>query len=286
MEAKTNYFIVGISVLLLSTMLLIGGLWLSVGFDEKHYHTYIVYMNEAVSGLNDESPVKYNGVKVGYISDIELNKQNPQQVKLFIHVEAGTPITQSTKATLIAQGITGTTYLGLSAQSNSMVLLRKKPGEPYPVIPYEPSFFNQLESHVNELSDSMERVFDKENTANIKKSLANLQKITEVIQKNDVNLNKSLEELPELIRELKISVSEFNLMSKDVAAAGRLLSSTMKAGRNSIDKISQQALPPAVSLLRRLELIAANLEKVSADMRQNPAVIIRGSAPAKSGPGE
>ena len=256
MEAKTNYFIVGISVLLLSTMLLIGGLWLSVGFDEKHYNTYIVDMNEAVSGLNDESPVKYNGVKVGYISDIDLNKQNPQQVRLLIHVEAGTPITQSTTATLIAQGITGTTYLGLSAQSNSMVLLRKKPGEPYPVIPYEPSFFNQLESHVK------------------------------VIQKNEANVNKSLEALPELIRELKISVTEFNLMSKDVAAAGRMLSSTMKAGRNSIDKISQQAIPPAVSLLRRLELIAANLEKVSADMRQNPAVIIRGSAPAQSGPGE
>ena len=75
-------------------------------------------------------------------------------------------------------------------------------------------------------------------------------------------------------------------MSHDISAAGFQLADTMRAGRNSIDKISQQAIPPAVVLLHRLNLIAANLEKVSEEMRQNPAVILRGSAPPKPGPGE
>ena len=75
-------------------------------------------------------------------------------------------------------------------------------------------------------------------------------------------------------------------MSHDISAAGAQVSDAMRAGRNSIDKISQQAIPPAVILLRRLNLIAANLEQVSAEIRQNPAVIIRGSAPPKPGPGE
>lgn len=286
MESKTNYFIVGLTVLILATGLLIAGLWLSVGFDKKTYNTFTVYMREAVSGLNDESPVKYNGVKVGFISKIQLNEFDPQQVKLEIQVEKGTPITASTQASLVAQGITGTTYLGLSASSSTFIPLQKTPGEPYPVIPYKASFLAQLEKNVTEVTAGINRVFDKENAKHIKSSLANIQKISDTIEQNNSNLNKSLQDLPVLIAELKNSVRQFNTMSRDISAAGIQLSDTMRAGRNSIDKISQQAIPPAVLLLRRLDLIAANLEKVSANMRQNPAIIIRGSAAPKPGPGE
>ncbi len=71
-----------------------------------------------------------------------------------------------------------------------------------------------------------------------------------------------------------------------MAAAGQHVSVTMEAGKNTINKLSQQTLPPIVLLMQRLDLIAANLEKVSAQMRQNPAVVIRGSTPPKPGPGE
>ena len=75
-------------------------------------------------------------------------------------------------------------------------------------------------------------------------------------------------------------------MADDVSVAGKQFTKTMKAGKNSIDQISQQTVPPAVILLRRLDVIAANLEKMSAQMRENPAIIVRGSAPPKPGPGE
>lgn len=286
MEAKTNYFIVGLMVLILATGLLVSALWLSSSFDKKKYYTYTVYMSEPVSGLTNESAVKYNGVKVGFIDQIELNKNDPQRVKLQIRVEEGTPITANTQATLVSQGITGTTYLGLSTSSSSFAPLPKTPNEPYPVIPYKPSFFYLLEKNVTEVTAGINRVFDKENSVYIKKSLENIQKISSVIEQNNANLNKSLKELPQLVDELKNSARQFTAMSHDISSAGHQLSDTMRAGRNSIDKISQQAIPPAVLLLRRLNLIAANLEKVSAEMRQNPAVIIRGSASPKPGPGE
>jgi phospholipid/cholesterol/gamma-HCH transport system substrate-binding protein len=286
LESKTNYFTVGITVLLLATGLLISALWLSTGFDKKTYNTYIVYMHESVSGLTLESPVKYNGVKVGSISEIQLNEEDPQRVKLLIDVEEGTPVTTSTKATLVAQGITGTTYLGLSSTSSASTPLQATPGEPYPVIPCQPSFFYMLEKNITRLTKGLTRVFDKENTKNLKKTLNNLERISTVIEQNNANLNKSLQDLPRLIQEIRTSAHQFNAMSQDLAAAGLQVSNTMRAGRNSIDKISQQAIPPAVTLLRKLNLIAANLEKASAEIRQNPAVIVRGSATPKPGPGE
>ena len=38
--------------------------------------------------------------------------------------------------------------------------------------------------------------------------------------------------------------------------------------------------------MQRLNVIAANLEQVTNLMRQNPAVIIRGTDPERPGPGE
>lgn len=286
MESKTNYTIVGLTVLILTAGLLSAGLWLSVGFDQKKYDIYTVYVNEAVSGLSDESAVKYNGVKVGLVNKIEINQFDPQQVKIQLKIEQGTPITISTHATLINQGITGTTYLGLSASSPSLFPLQKTPGEPYPVIPYKPSFLSQLEKNIHDVSVGIKRIFDKQNARSVKKSLANMQAVTDVIAKNTDSLHKSLQELPVLINELKASVSKFSTMAGNMSAAGKQVTVTMKAGRVAVDKISQQTLPPMVLLLHRLDLIATNLEKVSADMRQNPAVVIRGTTPPKPGPGE
>ena len=75
-------------------------------------------------------------------------------------------------------------------------------------------------------------------------------------------------------------------MATDMSKAGKNVSKTMVSGKNTLDKISQQTIPPAVLLLRRLNAISANLEKVSNEMRQNPSVVIRGTTPPKPGPGE
>lgn len=286
MESKTNYTLVGLTVLILTTGLLSVALWLSIGFDRKKYELYTVYMHEAASGLSEDSVVKYNGVKVGIVNNIELNQFDPQEVKIQLKIEEGTPITTSTHATLINQGITGATYLGLSASSPTLFPLQKLPGEPYPVIPYTPSFFSQLEKNINEMSVGLKRILDKDNAEALKKSLSNLQKFTDMIAHNDTQVNEVLQKLPGMIDELKTGIHKFNTLAIDMSSASKHVSATMEAGKNSIDKLSQQAIPPVVLLLQRLDLIAANLEVVSQAVRQNPAVIIRGSTPPKSGPGE
>ncbi len=286
MEAKTNYTLVGLTVLLLAAGLLSASLWLSVGFDSKTYQTYLTYLNESVSGLAEDSPIKYNGVRVGVIDSIQLNHANPEQVILVLKIEKEVPITESTEASLIFQGITGTTYLGLTATTSSLQPLKKTPNAPYPIIPSKPSFFAQLENNVNTLTDDLKRFFSEENSDNVEKILKNFESLSTVFTQNNQNLNETLEELPKLVKSLKVSAGKFDTMATDVSTAGKQFTDTMKVGKNSIHQISQQTLPPITLLMRRLNDIAANLEKVSAEMRQNPAVLVRGSAPPKLGPGE
>lgn len=300
MESKANYTIVGLTVVILTAALISAALWLSVGFDQKEYNYYIVYMNETVSGLSEESPVKFNGVQVGYVQRISLDNKDPQRVRILLAIDENTPITTTTSATLISQGITGTTYVGLAASSSSLQPLQKHSDEDYPVIPARPSLFNQLDKvlkevseNVNAVSVQVKKIFDKENVAYIKKTLANLQKFTDIIANNKNNINQSIvntdillrnlaqtsKELPQLTKELQIGVDKFG-------QAGEKVSATMDSGKIALDKFSQQTIPPAISLLNRLNDIAANLEKVSNQLRQNPSVVIRGTTAPKRGPGE
>lgn len=220
MESKTNYTIVGLTVVSLLFGLLIAALWLSEGFNRKTYQYYTVYMQEAVSGLNQESLVKYNGVKVGVVHEIKLSKANPQLVRLTLKVEDTTPVTTSTYASLIPQGITGTTYLGLSADSSDPTPIKAEAGEPYPVIPYKPSFLTQIEKTVTTLSVSLKAFLSDENAHNFKLTLKNLQRISAILAVNDESLGDTLKQLPKITEDLRRSINYFSEMSHDVSIAG------------------------------------------------------------------
>jgi len=307
LEAKTNYTAVGIAVITLSALLISFALWLSVGFNQKKYNTYLVYIYEAVSGLTEESPVKFNGVQVGFVDRIELNEQDPRQVMLYLNIEDGTPITTSTSATLISLGITGTSYVGLSAASSVITPLKVIPGERYPIIPSKPSLFNQFDQairdvseNVNKVSVEIRKIFDAENAERFKKTLANVETISDVIAENNKRINESMKNADELLKQLSKASADFpevvTQLKSDLTALHTLLRSanvtsqqiteTMASGKIAVDKFSNQTLPPAITLIKRLDSIATNLDKVSKEMRQNPAVVIRGTTPAKKGPGE
>ena len=307
MEAKTNYTIVGALVLILIGGLLSTGLWLSVGFNQKEYSFYTVYLSESVAAFSEQSPVKYNGVQVGFVKKIELTTNDPRHVELTLSIERNIPITTSTTATLISQGITGVTYVGLAANSSDLTPIQRMDGEPYPVIPAKPSLFNQLDmvlkevsENVNKVSIQTQKIFNEKNARYVRNTLANIEQISTVIAHDSANINASIRNLdvlllnlskaskdfPETIKELRIGVKKFDTLATDMSIASKNFSQTMISGRNTIDQISQQAVPSATSLLTRLNTISANLEKVSNEMRQNPSVVIRGSKPPQAGPGE
>lgn len=307
LESKTNYTIVGVFVLVLLIGLLSTMVWLSVGFNQKTYKLYTVYLHEPASGLSKDAPVKYNGVQVGYVHEIKLNKNDPRQVEIILNIEAGTPITTSTAATLISQGITGVTHIGLTASTADLTPIKKLPGEPYPVIPAKPSLFNQLDTLLREVSESIgnlstqaQHIFNEKNARHVSHILNNLEDVTEVVAKNSKNINssiknadsflenmaKSSQDFPKLLKELQTGVAKFKMMADSLSKAGSSVSDTMGSGRTTLDKLSQDALAPASVLLRRLNAISVNLEKVSNEMRQNPSVVIRGTAAPKPGPGE
>ncbi len=211
MESRVNYGLVGLFVILLGIAAIIFPLWLSAGLNHVSYNYYTVYMNEAVDGLSPNAPVKYNGVSVGNVTDIELNLKNTQQVKLLLKIEDGTPITTNTTATLRSQGVTGVAYVGLNGGS----LINAAPltvpvGEKYPVIPSTPSTFVRIDMAVTRLLDNMDKL---SNQLSAILSSQNQQLLTQTLR----NLNQlGGERLPETLTQMQGVLSNLQTITQEV----------------------------------------------------------------------
>jgi len=307
MDTKVNYTIVGLFVILLGATLIVLILWLTSLKHSEVYNTYVVYMHEEVSGLNAQSPVRYNGVKVGYVRSIKLNPKDPQQVMLILKIQQGTPITTSTIATLMSEGITGLDYIGLKALTAEAPLLRAKPGEKYPVIPSEPSLLLKLSTALQEvtktigdLSTSISKVFDEKNRRAISESLSNTAKITQTIAQNSANIDaimhsmkkllhnseQASKDLPAVMKQLKDTLASVELVATHLSAAGNSVVLTMQDTRTAVKNVSQQLVPSTQQLLTQLNSMAGNLQQLSVELQHNPSILVRGKYPSPPGPGE
>ncbi len=78
---------------------------------------YQVRFDHSVSGLLLGSPVQFNGIRVGEVTDLALNPGDPRQVLVTIAVAADTPVRADTTAGLAFGGLTGVPEIALTGGS-------------------------------------------------------------------------------------------------------------------------------------------------------------------------
>ncbi|MGC9456826.1 MAG: MlaD family protein [Halothiobacillaceae bacterium] len=188
MESRVSYTAVGVFVLLLGALTVAAIFYLTEGVTRKVYDTYLVYALDSVTGLNPNASVKFRGVDVGHVSRIELDRSNPERVRLYLAIEQGVPITRDTVASLQMQGITGLLIIDLSAKGPDATPLEAGPDEEYPVIPYEHTLLSKLDDGItgalvtlNNLGDRLERLFSEENIQHLDRALRNVASLTDTL---------------------------------------------------------------------------------------------------------
>lgn len=307
MEGKVNYTVVGLFVIVLAAFLLTAIIWLTTEGHGKTYKTYLVYVHEDVTGLSAESPVRFNGVKVGYLQSIQLDNNNPKLVKLELRIERDVVITTSTYAILNAQGITGVVYVNLKAETESAPALVALPGQPYPIILSRPSLLMQLSAVLPEvtkdiqaLSASIAQVLDKENRTSIRDSLKNIQTVTKTLADNSADFTASMQSLrntlfrvsqvsdqmPETINQLNKTLSSVDQLSLQMGKTSLTINQTMQSGRLVIHNFSDQLMPAAQQALSNLSTATTSVHQLSEELQRDPSMLVRGRAPQPLGPGE
>lgn len=260
----------------------------------------MVHMNEDVSGLTVESPVRFNGVNVGFVKSIHLDANKPKLVKIKLAIEAGVPITTSTYAVLNMQGVTGVVYVNLKAETESAPPLKAAQGERLPIIPSKPSFLAQLSevlpevaTQIKQLSTSIGQVLDAQNQQSIKESLQNINAITKTLANNSDNFTQTMNSLNNALKNISAesnalpgTIRQLNKTLTSVDAASNSFGKTMHNGQTAILNFSNQVIPNAQQAISSLSHASSNVDQLTDELERNPSMLVRGKGPAELGPGE
>jgi phospholipid/cholesterol/gamma-HCH transport system substrate-binding protein len=303
-----NYVWVGAFVLVLGSVLIAGVLWLaSGGAWQKKYDLYLAMEDESVAGLNLNAPVKFNGVDVGKVRSIELDKQKPERVNLMLALEHGTPVKVDTVAVLRIQGLTGIAYVELSGGAHDSPLLTATEGSPWPVIRTKPSLSARLENvltsvlaKLDSTSTSINALLSEENRKAVSSTLADLATVARTVAARKDSIDAVIVQAARtfdqaarvsaqagpVIERIGRSADAIEKMGQEVARTSAGAGKTVDAVGADLQRFGSETLPELQRLMGELSVLSASLRRLTEQTERDPRGLLFGRQPALPGPGE
>lgn len=147
METKANYALVGFFTLLVVGAAFGFVYWMAQYGRSGPMAELAIRIPGSANGLSVGSAVRFNGIPVGSVRNLNIDPDDPRYSIAFTEVQTTAPIYPSTKAVLEVQGLTGAAYIELSGgRTGEDNLLQKaqETGRPAVLIADQSSVTNLL----------------------------------------------------------------------------------------------------------------------------------------------
>lgn len=304
MESKSHALIAGVFAIGLA--ILAGTLALWLGKDEIQRTPYTIATSLKVSGLNIQATVRYKGIKVGKVTDIDFDSKVPGQLLLSLDIVSDTPITQSTYATLGYQGVTGIAFIELDDDGSKPAAVVRDP-QLGARIPLRPGLMQEVEKHglailnqTEELSKRLNALLDQENRASLTNTVKQIGKTAAAWEGLPAKLDPILNELPQTVKQARESALAFKQFSDNAKNTSNNLNQLLNnlQGENSsmarlsrnVEDMSQslqfETLPALNNLVRDAGGTLRSINRGAETFNERPQSLIFGAKPIAPGPGE
>jgi len=306
MEKDANYALVGLSTLILSVGLVIFVVWLARLQFSQDYNLYDIVFQGPVRGLSQGGEVHFNGIKVGEVTKIALDRANPNKVIARARVSSDVPIRADSYATLEPQGITGVNYIQITAGTATKPLLKDTVREGrIPVLHTQRSALSDLLegggtvlSRTVEALDRVNRVLSEQNIKTFTGVLDDARAVTaEFRQRKAIaaEAEQALQSIDAAAREFSaLSVSSREMVDgdgkrtmKNVADAAEAAQLAAKDLRGMIGQLqgptsdfAANGLPQLTEAVGSLKTTADSLDRLLREVEANPRGAV-GKAPAQ-----
>lgn len=178
----------------------------------EEYH--IDFKEMSVNGVNEGADVKYQGVKVGKVTRLEVKHGDLRSILIYVKIKKGFPVKKDMRAVLQYAGITGLRFVEISGGTTAAENL-----EPGGSILTERGLGEKAEDivlNVDSVVEALNDMLNKENRDKISLLIKNLEQgtatISGVLEKKKANLENSLENVETITRQLKevmVGMKEF-----------------------------------------------------------------------------
>ncbi|MBM3490526.1 MAG: MCE family protein [Alphaproteobacteria bacterium] len=261
METRANHLLIGSFVLAIMLGTLGFIVWLAKIEIDREFAYYRILFEGAVSGLSVGGDVRFNGILVGKVAEILIDRDNPARVRVLVEIGSETPVRTDTIATLELQGITGVSYVQLSGGSPSSPMLEPKQRGEIPVIPSARSAIQELFAGAPELInriiilvDRMSQLVDDNNRRAFANTLSNVEKLTSdltqrggSIETTLHNIERTTAALPGLIAEVQQLARRLN----DIADSAEATLAVARGAIAAVDGTLDGQVRPLIQDLRR-----------------------------------
>lgn len=159
MQSVRTKFSVGLFVIIGMTAVILVILWLGMAQYFQEGHKYTAYFDESVQGLSQDAAVKYRGVNVGRVEQINVAPDG-RLIEIVFTLDKTLRNTTNLVAQIKSVGITGIMFVELERQApDQLVTVPEYDFEPkHPVVTTRPSEMKQLLSDINEILGSIKEV--------------------------------------------------------------------------------------------------------------------------------
>ena len=306
MERDAHYAAVGIATVALLAALAVFSIWLARLQFNNDYDLYDIVFYGPVRGLSEGGEVHFNGIRVGEVTDLNLDPKKGDQVIARIRLDATTPVRVTSRAQLEPQGITGLNYIQITAGNpNSALLKSQYPESVVPVIQSQPSPIAELLSgsgtvlaQTVDALNRINRVLSDDNIRSFSASLKNVEAITaefearkgmlEQLEQALTRANSAIAEYERLgvsTRELvegdgRAAIANINKAAEDARQAVATINRMTGDLEGPVGDFATTGLPQLQQSIQGLEGATRSLEELIDEVRASPREFI-GRAPTK-----
>jgi len=177
------FFIIGIVVFVGTIGVLVGEKLL-----KKENCYYTTFKELSVSGLTQGSSVKFQGMDVGQVREISIDKKDTTIVRIDVCIKPDVAIKEGTYANLGSLGITGLKFIELKGggRGNDIPLKGKIPGKK--------SGLDDITQKASEITNKIDRILDKTDKMLAKLDDDALKKLVDNIDSITDNINGIIKE--------------------------------------------------------------------------------------------
>jgi phospholipid/cholesterol/gamma-HCH transport system substrate-binding protein len=287
METKANYVAVGGFVLLSILGIVVAVLWLVGAQYSQEFAYYQTYFTGSVTGLGKGTTVRYNGIDVGRVDDLQFDPDDPKRVIATLQIKPDLKLHEDSVASIASEGLTGGTYVEIDGGSKTSPLLTLQPGQKYIIIRSRPSTFQQLINSapqlvqkLNVIGDRLMDVLNDKNRRAISDILTNVQDTTAVLQRRSgdidaiiANLSAGTQGLNDTIGQMHQLLGNAGVVVKDTDAAVHSMDKLVGDTDKFVNGDGLSQIPQLVAQTRNL---VSSLNHLSDKLGRQPTELLFG----------
>jgi phospholipid/cholesterol/gamma-HCH transport system substrate-binding protein len=249
--------------------------------------------------------VQYNGIPVGRVTDIRVDKDNVAQIQVTIEVDSNlVDIKTDARAFLDTNILSGVSTVQIRGGTQQARLLEPQPGHRYPIIKAGQSELEEVKASLPELvgdlkqaSHSLNALLDERNRQAVADSLQNIRTVTAAFAEHsqDVgvildNTNAAVVQMKTLLHDVDQSytargglkdqasqtLKDYDRVATNLTDTAHQLQLMLAEDRPGLRNFAQTTLPAIDDFVSDAQLLAGNLNQFVVQLQRDPTRLLFG----------